>query len=311
MQISNQDTPILTVIFSRDRAMQLDATLQSLIRHCQDIRSSKITVLYKTTDENHSCQYQELEKRYPQVEFYRENSFRENLFEVFFKALSLEGLHKIYLQIVLFFGRLVSFCAGKMPLPGHVLFIVDDTIFVRDWEIKKICQLLDRHQDVLGFSLRLGLNTKYCYTLKCPQRTPEYVELGADVIKFNWVGSDADFCYPLELSSSIYRIADILPLLGKIKFKNPNQLEGQMAITAKRYAKRQSFLLSFLQSAAFSVPVNKVQDANANHAGLIFSYASAELAKMFGEGLRINITALDSFTPNACHQEVEFLFERR
>ena len=121
----------------------------------------------------------------------------------------------------------------------YLMFLVDDTIFVRDWQISKTLMHLQEHKNVLGFSLRLGLNTTYCYTLKVKQNPPEGKFLEDNVYKFQWLDAEADFGYPLEVSSSVYSLNKIVPLLLAKKYNNPNELEGQLAISVGRYSKKQ------------------------------------------------------------------------
>jgi hypothetical protein len=71
-----------TIIFSKDRAMQLDATLNSFFRHCQDAEKSSIFVLYLTTSEHFEQQYQSLAVDYPNVAFLRQTHFRRDLLQV-------------------------------------------------------------------------------------------------------------------------------------------------------------------------------------------------------------------------------------
>ena len=67
------------IIFSMNRAMQLDAMLRSLYFHCVDAESMEIYVLYRTTDVIYTRQYEELIERYPRVRFVVEKNFRQDL----------------------------------------------------------------------------------------------------------------------------------------------------------------------------------------------------------------------------------------
>ncbi|MBA4321093.1 MAG: hypothetical protein C0412_22105, partial [Flavobacterium sp.] len=70
---------ISTIIFSFDRAMQLDAVLRSFYSHCTDHELVNMTVLYKVSDELHSSQYQKLQKEYPKVNFVLQSDFRSDV----------------------------------------------------------------------------------------------------------------------------------------------------------------------------------------------------------------------------------------
>ena len=53
-------TDLVGLVFSRDRAMQLDATLRSFLLHCMDGDQAQITVLYQASSPLHARQYAEL-----------------------------------------------------------------------------------------------------------------------------------------------------------------------------------------------------------------------------------------------------------
>jgi len=54
---SNPDVSALVLVFSRDRAMQLDATLRSFFLHCEDPERADVMVLYRATTPTHAEQY--------------------------------------------------------------------------------------------------------------------------------------------------------------------------------------------------------------------------------------------------------------
>ena len=53
---------IIGLIFSKDRAMQLDGTLRSFYMHCKDAQSTDLTVIYKTSNALHDKLYDALKK---------------------------------------------------------------------------------------------------------------------------------------------------------------------------------------------------------------------------------------------------------
>ncbi len=271
---------IVGLIFSKDRAMQLDCTLRSLFLHCTDADQIALRVLYTTSSQLHEGQYEKLKREYPQVEFIREASFKNDLLS----ALS--------------------------PFK-YVLFLVDDNVFVRDFLITQAVEQFSQLPDALGFSLRLGENTTYCYMLNQPQALPKFSTAGNSVLSYDWSTAPLDFGYPLEVSSSLYRIGDLLQLLNQIDFKNPNTLELLLESNKTLYTSTRSRLLCFDRSVAFCNPLNMVQTMWVNRAGNKNVYTPDKLSQMFEEGLRIDVIALSGFTPNACHQEIEFSFVRQ
>ena len=257
--------------------MQLQAGLQSFFLHCGDSARVAVKVLFTTSSPAHEGQYQRLRTEYGAVEFIRESGFKEDLLAA---------------------------------LAGHpyILFLVDDNLFVRDFVLEHAVESLKNQPGALGFSLRLGENTTYCYMLNREQKLPAFTTLEHNVLWHEWVDAACDFGYPLEVSSSLYRTKDLLPLLHKIDFRNPNTLELLLDANKTLYAHVRSRLLCFQKSVAFCNPLNIVQTMWINRAGSREQYTAEKLSSLFDQGLRIDVEALADFVPAACHQEIEFQF---
>jgi hypothetical protein len=270
---------VVGVIFSKDRALQLDATIRSLMLHCRDHQQLALKVLYTTANPYMENQYHELIRTYDMVEFIKEHHFKSQLL------------------------------SNVEPYP-YVLFLVDDNLFVRDFSVMDLIHSLETHQDVLGFSLRLGVNTDYCYPLDRKQKLPAFLAVDHGFLKYNWTQAEYDFAYPLEVSSSLYRIDDILPLLIQTEFSNPNTLECGLAAHAYRFVNQKNYILCHPQSLTFCNPLNVVQNVFHNRAGNRSLYSVQELCKMFDQGYRIDVEQYSGFIPHACHQEMDLYFKR-
>ncbi|GIM47102.1 hypothetical protein DNHGIG_26510 [Collibacillus ludicampi] len=270
---------VVGVIFSKDRAMQLDATIRSLMLHCRDHQQLVLKVLYTTSNPYMENQYHELIRTYDTVEFIKEHEFKSELLS----------------------------SVADYP---YVLFLVDDNLFVRDFSVMDLIHSLETHHDVLGFSLRLGNNTDYCYPLARKQKLPAFLAVDHGFLKYNWTQAEYDFAYPLEVSSSLYRVDDILPLLIQTEFSNPNTLESGLAAYANRFVSQKNFIMCNQQSITFCNPLNVVQNVFHNRAGNRSHYSVHELRKMFDQGFRIDVERYSGFVPNACHQEIDLYFKR-
>lgn len=257
--------------------MQLDAALRSLWLHCRDVNCLDVKVLYSVSDPIHDRQYRQLMAEHPAVHFIPEYDFK---------------------------GQLPA-CIAEYPF---VLFMVDDMMFVRPFSIKECTELLNEHQDALGFSLRLGTNTHYCYSLDRFQHFPPVQAIDGRRLKWNWTMGECDFGYPLEVSSSLYRTSDLLPVIADIHFSEPNTFEAYLAAEAYRFAGCKPFIISHESTISFSNPVNKVQQVYNNRAGTSGENTIQRLSLLFEQGYRISIEAYSGFTPYACHQEVELCF---
>lgn len=310
--------PLCGMIFSRDRAMQLDAALASFYRHARDGAGLELAVIYATGNTFHARQYDELKAAYaaqPGLRFIRQGRFRQDVLTVLAEGARppwglgaycrIAGLHR---RLGFLAWPLFGLWRMRRTLPRFILFLVDDNLFVRDFRLVDCIAALSEAPDALGFSLRLGRNTTWCYAHAQPQALPAFRPGPGETLSFDWTRAEADFHYPLEVSSSIYRIADLLPFLSSMRFANPNQLEGGLAASTSRF-RFGPRLLCYPQSVTFCNPVNKVQTQYDNLAGTQIAYSSQDLAERFARGQRVDVTAYDNFVPTGCHQEVALVFK--
>lgn len=268
---------LVALLFSKDRAFQLDATLRSFARALGQEQPPVTKVIYAASSPAHEESYRVLAREIMWVEFIRETEFRTQLLE------ALAGYE-------------------------FALFMVDDNIFVRSCSLVRFCRLMDRFPEAIAFSLRLGRNTQYCYPLNRPQALPSFVAIEPGILHYQWPGQEADFGYPLEVSSSMYRVRDIGPLLEQLSYQHPNSFEAAMAQYAHLYAKVRPGLLCCEQSLTFCAPINRVQDVVINRAGESHGCSASELLQLFTCGVRLDISRYQGHVPGSCHEEVPLFF---
>jgi len=269
-----------------------------------------MTVVYRATSNPHRFQYDELAREYKEysIRFLEENAFRRdllrNLREIFghsdflWMGLGLLGRLSLINAISRITDRLYE---GRR----YVLFLVDDNIFVRDFSLDEAIRVLASHPDAIGFSLRLGKNIDFCYPTRQYQRIPPHQSLSGGILKFDWTSAAGDFGYPLEISSSIFRVRDVVPLIRHFGFHNPNSLEAMLSGKRWLFSKCMPYLLSYSVSVTFCNPINIVQQDAANRAGTRNEYSSNNLLRLFDQDYRIDASKYSDFTPNSCHEEVE------
>ena len=272
--LAQNNNPFVTVIFSKDRPMQLSLTLTTNEKQCVEKNARNEIVIYKASNERYENAYQQVAKEHPTVQFLKEKTFKLDLYE----------------------------CIKKKK---YVLFVVDDCIFTKKYSTSTISSFIDICDGVLGFSLRLGTNTKLCYPLYIENNIPYMQKIGDNIYGFSWKEAGAgDFSYPLELSSSVYRVQDIKPIIEGLHYTNPNQLEWVMYNYISRLTHK-SFLLCYETSPAFCNPINRVQSENNNRVGLNPDYSVENLLTLYEQGYRINDDLFDGFISNGAHQEVD------
>lgn len=265
------------LIFSKDRPMQLQAVIDSLRLHLCDASLLCLAVLFKASSTRYRMQYQTLQARNPDIAFIEETDFRN-------QVLSL---------------------VRSSP---HILFLVDDSLFVGGFSLSSCIDALNAHPDALGFSLRLGTNITYSYMKNQPIVLRDYSFIGNDMIRFDWTRQTGDFGYPFDLSSSLYRGEQILPLLERLSWTNPNHLEGNVAANHIVF-RTNPYLISFTQSVTLCVPINLVQTVCSNRSGKNTEYSIESLADRFDEGLSIDVSRFNGVVPSACHQELPLSFQ--
>jgi hypothetical protein len=266
---------VIAVVFSKDRAMQLDATLRSFDYHMRGI--AERAVLFTTSSDLHKFQYEQLREDHPGWAFIREENFKSQLCTI-------------------------------VEEHAHVLFVVDDCLFVGGFHLGRLTSCLLENEQAIGVSLRLGKNTTYLYVVDAPDKVPAMRPLTNGLLSYRWLEEGGAFGYPLEVSSSLYRTADIAPLLAGLDYDSPNRLESALDCAKQSFVHARPELVCFEQSVAFSAPLNKVQQLYNNRAGTI--YTPEALAEKYAAGQRIDLTILDGFVPKGCHEEIGLQFIR-
>lgn len=288
----------LTLIFSKDRPLQLQATLTSFALHCREAAQTPVTVLYRTSSEAFAQGYAQLQQEFQGrllIEWVEECSFRKDLLACLRQPPAASRWRRILDRL-----RLRSW----RPRWEQLLFLVDDNIFVRPFSLQAIHGALEQQPSAIGFSLRVGRNTTHCYSMNCAQPLPDFQPVASGLL-FRWVGQTGDFGYPIEVSSSVYRLADLIGLLRTLPYTNPNRLEQVLSSSSSLFAFRKPDLLCFDQSVAFCAPINKVQTILDNRAGASDDYSSEALLERFLAGQRVDVEALRDFVPQAAHVEID------
>lgn len=289
---------IQAIIFSKDRPLQLHATLASFALHASDASEIQINVLCRASNEAYGLGYSKVAEELAgqlQINWIQEFDFKADLLACIQQPDAGSRRQRLWNRLTFRHPRLNT---------DHLLFLVDDNLFIRPFCLQEIADTLNTYPDAIGFSLRVGRNTTSCYSLQCEQPSPPF-QSAPPGLGFPWPGQVGDFGYPLEVSSSVYRSADLISLLRNLPYNNPNRLEQALSATSGLFSRRLPTLLCFEQSVAFCAPLNKVQSILDNRSGEQEEYSSEALNTLFLDGYRVNVSALCGFVPNAAHAEIE------
>ena len=265
----------VAIIFSKNRALQLDILIKSLYNCLDDFSELDIKILYKTTSDRHKKSYETLQSEWPDIQYIEETNFKNDLLN------AIDGYE-------------------------YILFLVDDTIICNRFNLDEIIKILDKYNDIFGFSLRIGKNTDYCFSCNSYQNVPMTREITKDISKYYWTFAQYDFFYVAEVSSSIYRAKDILGIIENKEFINPNQLEDRLFFNLGKFVVLKPRMACYNQSVAFANPLNKVQTTNiSNRSGEEDKYSPEKLLEIYEKGGRIHSDQFYGLVTHSAHQLVE------
>jgi hypothetical protein len=245
--------------------MQLDAFLQSIERQAANLFTS-ITVVYRPTDTAFERAYAALVADWPRVHWLRESDFRSDVLAALGSA-------------------------------EQTVFHTDDDVYYRR------SPAADLQDDEVCFTLRLGLNTTYCYPLDLEEQLVE-ASFDGDRVSWEWRRQQPGaYGYPLALNGHVFRTRAVESWLKRASYTNPNELEAALQAFNDEVEPR---MASHSQSSVVSIPANIVNETYVNRHGDLAS--PLELNERFLAGQRIDLAAMSFDDIRACHQEIPFAF---
>jgi hypothetical protein len=278
---------IHALVFSKDRAMQLDAFLRSAKQHAP---YKTVTVLQCVTEDwAHREAYQRVCDRGDFTEWWEEN----------------DGVST--------FEECVREWVG---LYERVVFHTDDDVWFRDGpDLDEFLKSRSSFAPAFIVSYRLGENTTYCHPRDRLQAVPKsfpwrWRDAGHPLsfmeppLDFSFTG---DFGYPLSLNATAYRATDIEPLLD-FTFANPTELETGLAARAERFTPE--WMTAPAHSCCVSLPHNVVSASSQCPRGPNPDWQPDTLAEKYLDGWRIALDRMDFSHVIGAHQEIPLEFTR-
>lgn len=284
---------LTTIIFSKDRPLQLDLTLKSLIQNWPI--NNKIVVIYKGTTPEYESSYKVLEKDYNFVGFYNEYNYNNDNNDGYgFKWLLEDCIHD----------------SGP-----YLMFLTDDNIFYRKAKTTEVDLNFLFSGDTACLSLRLGINITHRDGYVSKQ--PDFERLGWNHLLWNRMTTLAQdyFNYPLSVDGHVFKKDTIKEIIynlsnyatydGKNQMpSNPNKFEQ---ILQRYFFEVPAFMVCELYSCVVNSPNNRVQNTIPNLYGQKYPYDPSYLLSLFNEGFRIKLEDLD-FSNIVCpHQEINII----
>jgi hypothetical protein len=249
---------ISTIIFSFDRAMQLELLLDSISKY-DSSKLLQVHVIYTTSSDSFEAGYKMLKVKFPLLQWHKEYQFEDR----FVWPVLPFYWHNYYWWLRYKHNRTVKSNFNllvqqilKESQSEFAMFLTDDSMFVDSIEIKTI--FLDR--------IRKN-KWNYCYSLRHGKNLfgGKYIEEkdGIEADR-NDKHEHSEWSYPFSVDGHIYSMIVIRKLFRKIIFKNPNTLEGNIAhyVRAKGYF---NHLMANKQSCLLGFELNRVQTISDNN----------------------------------------------
>lgn len=291
----SRDDTAECVIFSMDRAMQLDALLGSYFDNV--INPAEITLFYRTSNAAHERAYSDVFNEYSDrlkrvVKQIDNSSFRSQLLEI----IATIGTHKI-------------------------LFLPDDYLFIEKLDLRELTAMDTRY---LIPSLRMGANLEASYTVQLPQPLPPFSKQAdlclrtEDLLppisnankddKLYWVWEEGvlDWGYPLALDGHVFIASEVAALANNTDFRSPNTFEANLQEHAALFQNRRG--VCYRKSRTVSIPCNRVQKDFSNIHGDIHQ---DELLCRWNDGMRIDYRSLYGWMNRSAHEELPIRFVKR
>ena len=275
---------ITSIVFSKNRPLQLDLTLRSIEKNFADC--SKVMVLHNNDYTNYSIAHATLCDEHDQVISWRQG---ESIFsDILAIALSTDD--------------------------DYICFFTDDDIFYRPFKCGDYSNLNDTN--ISCFSLRMGMNIteRQHDGVTGQDECKQIYSVNDDIIAWpkTWHMYGSYWSYDLSVDGHIFRKEDVIQMMDELcllqsryKWGNtPNNLESEMQ---RFWALRGNYMLSPSHSVVVNSPNNRVQDSHKNRSGDVFSYDSEFLLEKYMSGSRIDIDRLNFNNIKCPHTEIDLI----
>jgi len=244
------------IIFSFNRAMQLDTLLRSIYVYFE-YKDYQIDVLYNSSDGEFEKGYMLLKNKYPEVSFVKESAVRDHFglkdASLFYNLKKIVK-HKKLRTVKTDFRSVLRTMLYKAR--GYTMFLTDDSAFYSSVNLTDdVFDWISNKPEHRSFSLRLGLGVN--------QTEPKTVD--GDYVSWNFYESNEkkNWSYQFSVDGHIYSNEVMCNLADKIYFTNPSFFESMVC----NYVKEKKMLdegRCFLNSTLLSFPVNMVQKVAGN-----------------------------------------------
>lgn len=267
---------INAIIFTKDRACQMRLLLESIDKHANGV--FRLNAIYTASTPEFEQGYEQLkqDELSAGVTWIKQDNFKDDVL-----------------------NALKTDCK-------YSCFFTDDDILYRPVAAAEMLQELDTDNQTFCFSMRLGENVTYCYSMSCENILRNQEEVG-NLIKFEWNKHFMDFGYPLSVDGHIFRTPEITRLTKNSKFTNPNTFEAALQ-NFDNFPRPK--MVAYKHSALVNTPVNIVQNVYENRQGEQYGITAKDFNAKYLAGEVISYDAIDFSKIIGCHQELPLTFTK-
>lgn len=261
---------LLNVIFSYNRAMQLDYLLQSILEKYK-VEQYDVAIIYHTTGE-HAKGYQlliENFKDYPFIKFYeRKEGFDFGIIPAINCRTHLRFFNDYHFKNKKrdnFKGLLENILTTTPH--EFVMFNTDDGVFLEDFTLPYDLQNLIRYNPNVSYRTYVGDNI---------EGFPSYVKQWGDYYLWDYYYDEkiTHWSYPFSVDGTVYNTKYLVKWLNKIAYHNPITLEEK----AVKY---------FIRNKMFGIGLSPIKSL------LIGTILNRVSVDSFNPALNINIDFLN------------------
>lgn len=259
---------VTCVIFSRNRAFQLDALLKSIKRYSET--TFDIIVQYSCSD-LHRSSYIVLLERYKDVKFVEESNFKDTL---------LKQLKEIKTK--------------------WMFYLVDDQAFIRHFNIIKILALKQKHNII---SLRLGDNITN-FGIEDKEFVPRFT-YDNEYLMWRWRenGGNYDWCYQFSVDATIYDTIDVVRGSLAIPFKAPNSYEANM--NSLLLYKSNNVGISFRKPVVVNLIINASRGEMNYESCVSGEYTAEDMLVLLQEGKELDLDKISAINYKSSHHIIQ------
>mgnify|MGYP001180175321 CR=1 FL=1 len=257
-------TKVEVIIFTFNRALQLDACIENVFKNFPH-KSSKVHVVYQWS-KKHQKSYKILIKKWKKqnVIFYKRNekaNFFKNKFKYFFRPLNLLW----FLRWPIMFKDNANFkeLLEKIILNSknkYITFVPDDQIFYRKTTVpQKVFDILNKKKNYF-YRMFTGIHFKDEHKFNNNIKFKQYSDKGIKFIEWFLKDKLADHSwkYNFTIEGTIYSKKDLLKFLKPFYYHNPITLEA-IGLWESRFRNFFSFGLSSNKRTTAGYQINNVQ----------------------------------------------------